>query len=99
GGGLTGRHLARLTVSPTHPELRLRQSREAARADNAANNGSSATPNANVTTITFPWTRPVPAAKGIIHVPAHNTPITPSRRETLLMAIAKARTWADELAH
>jgi hypothetical protein len=41
----------------------------------------------------------VPAAvKGITHVPAHNTPITPSRRETLLMAIAKARNWVDELA-
>src|SRR5262249_58201301 len=67
--------------------------------DNAAINGSSATRNGNVTTICLPWTSPVPAAvKGIIHVPAHNTPITPSRRETLLMAIAKARNWVDELA-
>ena len=39
------------------------------------------------------------AVKGIIHVPAHNTPMTPSRRDTLLMAIAKARSWVDELAH
>ena len=54
----------------------------------------------NVTTITVPWTSPVPAAvKGIIHVPAHNTPMTPSRRESLLMAIAKARSWVDELAN
>jgi site-specific DNA recombinase len=97
---LIERHLERVTLSLTHLELRLRQSREAARADNAANNGSSATPNAKVTTITLPWTGPVPAAvKGVIHVPAHNTPITPSRRETLLMAIAKARNWIDELAN
>jgi len=42
----------------------------------------------------------VPAAvKGIIHVPAHNTPMTPSRRDILLMAIAKARNWVDELAN
>jgi hypothetical protein len=32
-----------------------------------------------------------PLDKGIIHVPAHNTPMTPSRRDTLLMAIAKAQ--------
>ena len=32
-------------------------------------------------------------------MPAHNTPITPSRRDALLMAIAKARKWIDELAH
>jgi hypothetical protein len=47
-----------------------------------------------------PWTSPVPAAvKGIIHVPAHNTPIKASRREALLIAIAKARRWIDDLAH
>ena len=46
------------------------------------------------------WNRTVQAGvKGIIHVPAHNTPMMPSRRDALLMAIAKARNWADELAH
>src|SRR5262249_27972551 len=46
------------------------------------------------------WTSPVPAAvKGIIHVPAHNTPIRASRREALLIAIAKAHQWIDDLAH
>src|SRR2546430_12882832 len=50
--------------------------------------------------MTIPWTSPVPAAlKGIIHVPAHNTPMKPSRREALLIAIAKARNWIDDLAH
>jgi site-specific DNA recombinase len=44
-----------------------------------------------------PW--PVPAAvRGIIHVPAHNTPIKPDRREALLIAIGKARKWIDDLA-
>jgi site-specific DNA recombinase len=96
---LLERHLERVTLTLTRLELRLRQSLEAAQADNAATNGASATRNGKVTTISLPWTSPVPAAvKGIIHVPAHNTPITPSRRETLLMAIAKARNWVDELA-
>ena len=51
-------------------------------------------------TIAVPWSSPVPpAVKGIIHVPAHNTPIKASRREALLIAIAKARQWMDDLAH
>ena len=97
---LLERHLERVTLTSNHLELRLRQNVEPAQADNAANNGSSAPRIANVTTITVPWTSPVPAAvKGIIHVPAHNTPMTPSRRDSLLMAIAKARSWVDELAN
>jgi site-specific DNA recombinase len=97
---LLERRLERVTLTPNHLELRLRQSVEAAQAHNPANDGSSAPPIANVTTITVPWTSPVPAAvKGVIHVPAHNTPMTPSRRDTLLMAIAKARDWVDELAN
>jgi len=45
------------------------------------------------------WTSPVPAAvNGIIHVPAHNTPIKPGRRDALLIAIAKARKWIGDLA-
>jgi hypothetical protein len=54
----------------------------------------------NVRTITVPWTPPMPdSVKGIIHVPAHNTPIKPDRREALLIAIAKARRWIDDLTH
>ena len=50
-------------------------------------------------TITIPWTRPNPAVeKGIVHVPAYNTPIKPSRREALLTAIAKARQRVEDLA-
>jgi site-specific DNA recombinase len=95
--GLLERYLERVTLTATHLELRLRQSVQPAQAHT---NGSSAPPIANVTTITVPWTSPVPAAvKGIVHVPAHNTPITPSRRDALLMAIAKARHWIDELAN
>jgi site-specific DNA recombinase len=97
---LFARHLERVTLTPNHLELRLRQSVDAAQSHDPANNDSSGPPVASVTTIAVPWTSPVPAAvKGIIHVPAHNTPMTPSRRDALLTAIAKARNWADELAH
>jgi site-specific DNA recombinase len=95
---LLERYLERVTLTPNHLELRLRQTLKPAPAHDHAS--ANKFPITSDTTITVPWTSPVlTAAKGVIHVPAHNTPITPSRRETLLMAIAKARNWADELAH
>jgi len=96
---LLERHLERVTLTPNHLELRLRQISEPAQAHNPANT-SAGRPTASVTTMAVPWTSPVPAAvKGVIHVPAHNTPIRASRREALLIAIAKARQWIDDLAH
>jgi site-specific DNA recombinase len=96
---LLERHLERATLTPNHLELRLRQIIEPAQAHDPANT-SAGRPTARVTTMAVPWTSPVPAAvKGIIHVPAHNTPIKASRREALLIAIAKARQWIDDLAH
>ena len=86
-------------MTPNHLELRLRELVEPTQAHDRANT-SAGRPIASVTTITVPWTSPVPAAvKGIIHVPAHNTPIKASRCEALLIAIAKARQWIDDLAH
>ena len=96
---LLERHLERVTLTPNHLELRLRQIIEPAQAHDPANT-SAGRPIASVTTMAVPWTSPVPAAvKGVIHVPAHNTPIKAGRREALLIAIAKARQWIDDLAH
>jgi len=97
---LLERHLERVTLTPNHLELRLRELIEPRQADHPVNDGSSGPPIANVTTIIIPWSSPVPATvKGIIHVPAHNTPIKAGRREALLIAIVKARHWIDDLAH
>jgi DNA invertase Pin-like site-specific DNA recombinase len=103
---LIERHLERVTLTPNHLELRLRQSVEPAPADNPANKENPANQDpsapriANVATITVPWGSPVPdAIKGIIHLPAHNTPMTPTRRDILLTAIAKARGWVDDVAN
>jgi site-specific DNA recombinase len=98
---LVERHLERVTLTQSEIKLRLREIVEAVEeidAHDIANN-SSERPIASVTTIAVPWTWSVPAAvKGIIHVPAHNTPIKPGRREALLIAIGKARKWIDDLA-
>jgi hypothetical protein len=49
-------------------------------------------------TIAIPWTVPTATpVKGIVHVPAHNTPMKSGSREILLIAIAKARKWIKEV--
>jgi hypothetical protein len=100
---LVDRHLERVTLTPNHIQLRLRQIVEAPEEIGSHDYPSvdaSERGIASITTIAIPWTSPVAAAgKGIIHVPAHNTPIRPGRRESLLIAIAKARQWVDDLAH
>jgi site-specific DNA recombinase len=97
---LLERHLERVTLTPNHLELRLRELIEPTQAHDPANDGSSRPPIANVSTITVPGVaQSRPPFKGIIHVPAHNTPIKAGRREALLIAIVKARQWMDDLAH
>jgi site-specific DNA recombinase len=99
---LVERHIERITLSRKHIHLLLRQIGNAAVQADADENASRPVSEQRHGTVnvTIPWTSTRQAAvKGIIHVPAHNTPMAPSRRDALLMAIAKARNWADELAH
>jgi DNA invertase Pin-like site-specific DNA recombinase len=88
---LIERHLLRATLSMTAITLQLRQDiADASGSDDLPAAGSLAA----APTVTIPWTAPAAApAKGIVHVPAHNTPMKPGSRETLLIAVAKARQW------
>src|SRR5262249_6097431 len=96
---LLERHLERVTLTPNHLELRLRQIIEPAQAHARADPPRGG-PAARVTPTPPPWPRPAPAAvRGITHVPAHTTPIKATRREALLIATPKARQWVDDLAH
>jgi len=90
---LIERHLLRATVSAKQLTLYLR-------GDSAAAAGqddpicAAGTP----ATISIPWIAPAATpAKGIVHVPAHNTPMKPASRELLLVAIAKARRWIKDI--
>jgi hypothetical protein len=102
---LVERHVERVILTPEHIYVCLRRSREGpagAQAECVQTHRESDEPvGAGAATITIAWSRPVPSGRkaAIVHVPAHNTPVTPSRRETLLIAIAKARKWMDDLAH
>jgi site-specific DNA recombinase len=99
---LVERYVERATLTRKYIHLQLRQIGDAPVHTEAGEDASrpvSAQPHGTVN-VTIPWNRTVQAGvKGIIHVPAHNTPMIPSRRDALLMAIARARNWADELAH
>ena len=97
---LIERHVERVTLTAKHIKLHWRKDGEAALAIDAGGEADDWPEHQHVTTITIPWTCPDPAAeRGIIHVPAYNTPMKPSRREALLTAIAKARQWIEDLAH
>jgi site-specific DNA recombinase len=100
---LVERQLERATLTSNEIRLRVREMVEETPQELCAHdttNSSSGRPTAGVNTIAVPWRSPVPVAvRGIVHVPAHNTPIKPGRREALLIAIAKAREWMDDLAH
>src|SRR3979490_3281418 len=92
---LVERHIERATLSSKTINLQLRHVVKApdqsGMPDHSGNNQTEHF-SPTKTVINIPWSSPVPATvKGIIHVPAHNTPIKPSRREALLIAIAKAR--------
>jgi hypothetical protein len=96
-------HVERVTLTPKHINLQLRLIAEAPSKMGSQEHASDDTAGedmSRLTTVAIPWTSPVPAGlKGIIHVPAHNTPMKPSRREALLSAIARARNWLNDLAH
>jgi DNA invertase Pin-like site-specific DNA recombinase len=100
---LVERHVERVTLTPSHLKVRLREIVNApsdAEVHTLPSGNASGNSGHAVATIDISWTRPVPTAlKGILLVPAHNTPMTSSRREALLTAIAKARKWIDDLAH
>jgi hypothetical protein len=85
---LIERHLLRATLSRTAITLHLRQDIADAEASGAQDLPDR--PATAPTTVTIPWTAPAAApVKGIVHVPAHNTPMKPGSRETLLMAVAR----------
>jgi hypothetical protein len=99
---LVERHVERVTLARSEIKLRLRAIAEEAAQQRNTDDGPS-TPsgpaNTTVKTIAISWSGPPATVKGVVHVPAYNTPIEPGRRETLLLAIAKARNWIDDLVH
>ena len=91
---LIERHVERVVLRPKTIEVhrRVHDSDDGQETDDtAASAGRS-------TCISIPWTaQPSSAAKGILHAPSSEATIDPVQRDKLLGAIAKARTWIDDL--
>ena len=95
---LIERHLLRATLGMTAITLHLRQEIADSVASGPQDLPAAGSAVAPPTKLTIPWTGPAAvAAKGIVHVPAHNTPMKPGSRETLLIAVAKARKWVKDV--
>jgi hypothetical protein len=76
------RHVERITLTPKHITLQMRPSSDTPHAVAVPGDaGHNAVEDLRLAPITIPWTGPMPAAvKGIVHVPAHNTPTLGARR-------------------
>jgi site-specific DNA recombinase len=96
---LIERHLLHVTLSAKEVIVHLRQNVAANDPFSGPDDGMIAAAVPPPEKLTIPWTVPtVASVKGIVHVPAHNTPMKPGSRENLLIAIAKARRWIKEAA-
>ncbi len=97
---LIERYVERIIIKPQAIEVRL-----IARTDAHAQTDCQVisvtdqpTNDPQSTTITIPWAAPNSiAAKGILHTPSSQSTMKPETRDAFLTAIAKARSWIDEL--
>jgi site-specific DNA recombinase len=49
--------------------------------------------------MSLPWSAPAfPSAKGVVHQPDGKPKLKPQTRDAILLAIAKARSWIEDLA-
>jgi hypothetical protein len=96
---LLEQHVDRIVVKPDTIEIHLIQStdseelQESLRAGRAGEEGEKPP-----TLLTVPWSATTGAeVKGILHSPSEGPRATSPNREALLIAIARARSWIDDL--
>jgi hypothetical protein len=89
---LIERHVDRVIVRPQAVEVRLIS------AGSAELSGSDELTPCELTTLTLPRAAPsFVAVKGIVHEPTAKPAMNPETRDALLAAIAKARSWIEDL--
>jgi hypothetical protein len=96
-------HVQRVTWTAMEVRLWLRPwvgSRDGPVADHEEpGSGSASAAGESDMTIAIPWTiAPLAASRGVVHVPACNTPLKLGSREILLITIAKARRWIKQVS-
>ena len=104
---LIERYLDRLTVKPDQLEVRLAAASRCeqgydeegqthmADLENARSDGDGPEP----IVLRLPWSvaSPSSAVKGVLHAPSTRASLKPETRDTLLTAIAKARSWIEDI--
>jgi site-specific DNA recombinase len=92
--GLVDRHVKCIVIKPAAIEVRLLGCNdESAATDEADQSRAGASP-----ALRLPWAAPnFVAVKGVVHAPAAASALKSETRDAILGAIAKARTWIDDL--
>ena len=97
---LIERHVHSVTVKPQALEVRLVLASDTSVPTEEPNLNDPTTDQlpTTATIITLPWTAPSFAAvKGIVHAPSAKPELKPESRDALLIAIAKARGWINDI--
>jgi hypothetical protein len=99
-------YVERIVVRPNAIDIELREETRAPATDGAAPSlatdvpgcDSQATSSIHATVITLPWSAPAfLAVKGVLHLPAATPTLKQETRDAIVLAIAKARSWIDDL--
>jgi len=95
---LIERYVDSVIVKPQALELRLVLASDTSAPAEASSINGSVPGELPMTTITLAWTGPSFAAvKGIVHVPSAQPELKLENRDALLIAIAQARAWIDDI--
>lgn len=95
---LIERHVERVIIKPQALEVCLVPTSEASALTEEPGTKDLTPGQLSTTAITLAWTAPSFATvKGIVHAPSARPAMKPESRDALLTAIAKARSWVDDI--
>jgi site-specific DNA recombinase len=92
--GVIDRHVARIIVRRDSIDIELREPIPAP----ASSLATGAAVTSTTTVISLPWTvQSFPSVKGVLHQPEVEPKLKPETRDAILLAVAKARSWIDDV--
>jgi site-specific DNA recombinase len=102
---IVDRHVKRIAINPDSIEIQLREPRADEAAEGGASGAVSSLPDGDEQTaiaplavISVPWNAPAfVSVKGVLHQPSNKAMLNPERRDAILLAIVKARSWIHDL--
>jgi hypothetical protein len=95
------RYVARIIVRPDSIDLELREPTAApppSLETDASVTAVAAASSTCTTAISLPWTaQAFPSVKGVLHQPEAKPTLKQETRDAILLAVAKARSWIDDV--